>query len=253
MRDIIEAALRGHNADYIDLRVDDGEATRISTAAATSTTSAARNRLRRLRARPRPRRLGLRLLQRPHRSARPRRGRRRPGAACRRPRAEPVRRCRPRRRRCRAGDLATTRRASPSPRRSGCSTSTTTSSGARPASRRRASATATCAAPSPSPTPRARTSSQTRIDVTLGAHRHGATRRRCAAGQLQPGRAQRLTPSSETLHDEVRQIAQRAVELLDAPYVEGRRVHGRPRPHAGGRLRPRGVRPPLRVRPHLRE
>lgn len=30
MRDIIEAALRGHNADYIDLRVDDGEATRVS-------------------------------------------------------------------------------------------------------------------------------------------------------------------------------------------------------------------------------
>lgn len=30
MRDIIEAALRGHNADYIDLRIDDGQATRIS-------------------------------------------------------------------------------------------------------------------------------------------------------------------------------------------------------------------------------
>ncbi len=30
MRDIIEAALRGHNADYIDLRVDDGKATRIA-------------------------------------------------------------------------------------------------------------------------------------------------------------------------------------------------------------------------------
>ena len=30
MRDIIEAALRGHNADYIDLRIDDGEATRIT-------------------------------------------------------------------------------------------------------------------------------------------------------------------------------------------------------------------------------
>ena len=30
MRDIIEAALRGHKADYIDLRVDDGAATRIA-------------------------------------------------------------------------------------------------------------------------------------------------------------------------------------------------------------------------------
>src|SRR5688572_20532268 len=30
MRDMIEAALKGHNADYIDLRIDDGEATRIS-------------------------------------------------------------------------------------------------------------------------------------------------------------------------------------------------------------------------------
>lgn len=30
MRDIIESALRGHNADYIDLRIDDGAATRIS-------------------------------------------------------------------------------------------------------------------------------------------------------------------------------------------------------------------------------